>query len=161
MNAVVRELKQQATQELANEGWPGTPRFQPRIDLRYAGQGYEISVPLNAKSFAAFEAEHQRVYGFKFDQPIEIVTVRLTATINRAPKKWAAPKVAAKNTAQSVKLRYSGKSVAATLIERGARKSASGPAVITEYSATTFVPPGWKAAEDQHGNLLLSQSRKK
>jgi N-methylhydantoinase A len=157
LKAVIAELRQQAATELRNEGWPGKPRFRRRIDLRYAGQGYEISVPLTANSFAAFEAEHQRVYGFKFDQPIEIITVRLTATIARAPKKWTAPKSMAKDGSQRLKVRYEGKNVAATLIERGAGKSFSGPAIISEYSATTFVPPRWKANEDRHGNLLLTK----
>jgi N-methylhydantoinase A len=155
LNSVIAGLRQQASRELKDEGWPGTPRFRSRVDLRYAGQGYEISVPLSAKSFAAFETEHQRVYGFKFDQPIEIVTVRLTATIARAPKKWTAPKPAARNTAHRTTLRHAGKSVTATLLERGARKAASGPAIISEYSATTFVPPHWKATEDPQGNLVL------
>ena len=157
LNAVIADLKQQAAIELKDEGWPGKPRFQPRIDLRYAGQGYEISVPLAANSFADFEAEHQRVYGFKFDQPIEIVTVRLSATIARAPKKWTALKTAAKDRAHRVEIRYAGKNVAATLVERGARKSLSGPAILSEYSATTFVPPNWKAREDRQGNLVLSK----
>jgi len=161
LNALLAELKQQAINELRDEGWPGQPRFQPRVDLRYAGQGYEISVPLTANSFAAFESEHQRVYGFKFDQPIEIVTVRLTATIARAPRKWIAPKAVARKITHSVKLRYAGKSAAATLIERGARKSVRGPAIISEYSATTFVPLQWRATEDRRGNLLLSRSTRK
>jgi N-methylhydantoinase A len=161
VNTVIAELKEQAKRELRNEGWPGQPHFQPRVDLRYAGQGYEISVPLAANSFADFETEHQRVYGFKFDQPIEIVTVRLTATIARAPKKWIAPKTPAKNASHRVTLRSSGKNVAAMLLERGARRSISGPAIITEYSATTFVPSNWKAAEDRHGNLVLSRVGRK
>ncbi len=31
----------------------------------------------------------------------------------------------------------------------------NGPAVVTEYSATTFVPPRCKASVDSHGNLLI------
>jgi len=157
LNSLIAELKQKAITELTNEGWPGKPRFQPRVDLRYAGQGYEISVPLTANSFDAFEAEHQRVYGFKFDQPIEIVTLRLTATIARAPKKWVAPRLAAKNAAHRVKLHYRGKTVTTTLLERAARKTVSGPAIITEYSATTFVPMDWRASEDPRGNLVLTK----
>ena len=154
LNQIIGELKQQATSELQKEGW-GKPHFQARMDLRYAGQGYEMSVPFGPNSFAAFEAAHQRVYGFKFDQPIEIVTVRLTATIARAPRKWTAPKAGVERGAHKIRLYYAGNRVPARLLERGARKSIPGPAIISEYSATTFVPPGWKAAEDRHGNLVL------
>jgi N-methylhydantoinase A/oxoprolinase/acetone carboxylase beta subunit len=83
------------------------------------------------------------------------VTVRLTATIARAPKKWTAPQMAATSTAQRVTVRHSGKNVSAALVARGARKTLSGPAIISEYSATAFVPPNWKAAEDRQGNLVL------
>jgi N-methylhydantoinase A len=32
----------------------------------------------------------------------------------------------------------------------------SGPAVVTEYSATTLIPPDWKARVDEYGQLLLT-----
>jgi len=31
----------------------------------------------------------------------------------------------------------------------------AGPAIIEEHDASTLVHPGWEAAVDQHGNLLL------
>jgi len=31
----------------------------------------------------------------------------------------------------------------------------AGPAVIEEHDASTLVHPGWEAAVDEHGNLLL------
>ena len=31
-----------------------------------------------------------------------------------------------------------------------------GPAIITEYSATTWVPEGWTARVDELGNLILT-----
>ena len=81
--------------------------------------------------------------------------------IARAPRKWAAPKAVVENAAHKTRLYYAGNRVAAKLLERGARKSILGPAIVSEYSATTFVPPGWKAAEDRHGNLLLSKIARK
>ena len=32
-----------------------------------------------------------------------------------------------------------------------------GPAIIIEYSATTYVAEGWQARVDQYSNLLLSK----
>jgi N-methylhydantoinase A len=36
-------------------------------------------------------------------------------------------------------------------------ESIEGPAVITEYSATTFVAANWSAAVDGFGNLVLQK----
>jgi N-methylhydantoinase A/oxoprolinase/acetone carboxylase beta subunit len=32
----------------------------------------------------------------------------------------------------------------------------SGPAIVAEYSATTLIPPDWKARVDNYGQLLLT-----
>jgi N-methylhydantoinase A len=32
-----------------------------------------------------------------------------------------------------------------------------GPAILSEYSATTLVPPGWVARVDPFGQILLKQ----
>ena len=34
-------------------------------------------------------------------------------------------------------------------------ESVAGPALIEGYSATTWVPPGWRIARDAAGNMLL------
>src|SRR5205814_1331993 len=34
-----------------------------------------------------------------------------------------------------------------------------GPALIVEFSATTFVPPGWQAAVHRAGHLVLNSMR--
>jgi N-methylhydantoinase A/oxoprolinase/acetone carboxylase beta subunit len=47
------------------------------------------------------------------------------------------------------------------VIARDAMKSGRklfGPAVITEYSATTFVAPDWCAETDRNGNLRLQKT---
>jgi N-methylhydantoinase A/oxoprolinase/acetone carboxylase beta subunit len=31
----------------------------------------------------------------------------------------------------------------------------SGPAIVAEYSATTLIPPDWRARVDDYGQLLL------
>jgi N-methylhydantoinase A len=34
-----------------------------------------------------------------------------------------------------------------------------GPAIVTEYSATTLIPPDWTASVDRIGNLILEPCR--
>src|SRR3989442_15884956 len=66
---------------------PHDPRqavFQESVDLRYRGQSYEINIPLRADLAGAFRREHRRRYGYASrDEPIELVTVRLTARLPR------------------------------------------------------------------------------
>ena len=56
-----------------------------------------------------------------------------------------------------------GKRQSASLIARAELLSGdcfSGPAVISEYSATTLVPAGWRAQVDAYGQILLTATQK-
>lgn len=154
LKAEVRALQTVAQNELRTEGWQGKPRFAARVDLRYAGQGYEISVPLSRTSFADFETEHERLYGLKHDLPIEVVTIRLTARLASSKPKLKTAGGKARRIGVTP-VRHGGKRRKATLVERGSGLKLHGPAVITEYSATTYLPPGWRAVQDSAANLLL------
>lgn len=47
-------------------------------DLRYEGQGYELTVPFKKNLKTSFEREHEKFYGYSLkNHPIEIVTLRL------------------------------------------------------------------------------------
>jgi N-methylhydantoinase A len=155
------DMRRTAQAELRREGWTGKIDFKSHVDLRYAGQGYEISVPLDGGSLAAFEAEHQRVYGFMFSKPVEVVTLRLSATVRMERPKLAAPKqtkVGAK-LALPVQVYFNRKQHKAKYLQREALGPSplAGLAVIGEYSATTFVPLNWTARADKAGNLILTQ----
>jgi N-methylhydantoinase A len=39
----------------------------------------------------------------------------------------------------------------------GVGASFSGPAIVEQFDATTVVPPGWRAAVDAFGNLILER----
>jgi N-methylhydantoinase A len=54
---------------------------------------------------------------------------------------------------------FSGKKLTTAIYERNqlaVGKRYSGPAVITEYSATTVVPPGMRFWADAAGSLLVN-----
>jgi len=53
-------------------------QFEARLEMRYRGQGFEISVRHGARALEEFHREHQRMYGYsRVGSPVEIVTVRL------------------------------------------------------------------------------------
>src|SRR5437899_9547424 len=62
----------------------GDAVFNASVDLRYRGQSYEINIPLRADLARAFRREHRRRYGYASrEEPIELVTVRLTVRLPR------------------------------------------------------------------------------
>ncbi|MGH8764778.1 MAG: hydantoinase/oxoprolinase family protein, partial [Burkholderiales bacterium] len=85
------ELRAEADALLARDGVaPEARRFEFALDLRYLGQGYELTVPvstapLDAAALAAagatfHEMHHQRFAHADPDSPVESVALRLTAT---------------------------------------------------------------------------------
>src|SRR5690606_2947447 len=76
---MMREAAQRLTEDDAAEAdW----QFDCSLELRYLGQSHEISVPLSEGSFADFEREHRRLYGYALDdRPLELICLRLSATV--------------------------------------------------------------------------------
>ncbi len=94
-------------------------------DLRYAGQSFELTVPLQDGLAAAFHRAHEEQYGFaERDREIELVAVR-TVDIRRGPRL----DLPASDSTHVV-----------------------GPAVVELPGSTCWVPPGWVGARD--GRML-------
>ena len=143
-----------------------------RADLRYQGQGFELSVavprgPVDeavlAGIEAAFAAEHHRSYGHVLpDHRVDFVTLRVTGT--RAPQgARAVSEVRRTPPAASAPTRiaYFGDSFGALptpVIERAGLgpEPRPGPLIIEEYEGTTIVPPGTSAMLDAHGNIIIT-----
>ncbi|MGB7137023.1 MAG: hydantoinase/oxoprolinase family protein, partial [Acidobacteriaceae bacterium] len=88
LEPLFRELEKQARDEFAGEGLAGEPAYS--IDLRYAGQGYELNVPwtvtIAGESVQAFHRLHEERYGFcERNKPVQIVSVRLRMTAAAEP----------------------------------------------------------------------------
>ena len=134
-------------------------------DLRYAGQSYELTVPWHAQNPAQpFHREHQKIYGYANpERAIEIVTIRVRAT--RAAEK---PKLETRRAPNASVLKrekppvrriHSGGAWRVTPVYRRAQLSGAklrGPALLVDYGSTTLVPPGWRFALDEHGNLKIT-----
>jgi N-methylhydantoinase A len=163
-----KKLEALALAEFKAEKWEGKVRIHRSLDMRYKGQGFELSIPFAANSLALFHVEHQRRYGYSTPgKPVEVVTARLRAWISSKSRLGAAarPQSAAKRRipqAESGEAIFSGKKVRLKLYEREMLRPGiafAGPALVTEYSATTVVPPGWKARVDNRGNLTLESAK--
>lgn len=155
-------MQRAARDHFQREDWKEQLAFEPSVDVRYSGQGYELNIPFTARVLTAFHEEHQRRYGYNHpDRDVELVTLRLRARM-RSPQ----PKLAARGSRSRVSaprpevatIIFDGKKLNAPVYERAnlqpGRKYA-GPAVVAEYSATTAVPPGLQFGVDKAGNLLI------
>ena len=160
LQAVFRELEHDARAGFRREQWPGTVRFTRSVDVRYRGQGYELSVPFTPALLSRFHQEHQRRYGYSHPgREVELVTLRLRTTIpTRMPASTFRPEAKRKQAASTARVFVGGKLQPARIYDRASLvmgRRYAGSVVITEYSATTFVPPGMRFRVDAAGNLLV------
>src|SRR5215831_3006066 len=164
ITAEFRKLEIDAKREFKAEGWRGAPVLEHSIDLRYRGQGYELNVAAGAKIEQRFHKEHQRRYGYNHpSREIELVTLRLRASL-----KASQPRISASHNrsghaqrltnADRAQVFFNGRSLTTPIYERSSLltgRSFTGPAVITEYSATTVIPPKKRFWCDRTANLLI------
>jgi N-methylhydantoinase A len=137
-------------------------RFETRLAARYAGQSHEIPVPLSADYEHSFHRAHERLYGYADRRrAVEVVDVCLRAVARRHVA-YARVGQPAPGRASSHRLYWRGRWTTAVLLDRTAlrhRARVRGPAVVTELSATTLIPPGWSARTDDHGHIRLRHAR--
>ena len=158
-------LSQGASRDFRAEGWQGKIQEQLTIDTRYRGQGYELNIPFSPKLIADFHRSHAQRYGYSHpDREIEIVTLRLRATLKSPQSRITneRQKQPAKSNPQVKTERapviFNGKPQTTSIYERDRLtlgKKYSGPAIITEYSATTVIPLKASFFIDQAGNLQV------
>ena len=156
-------LRRKAQDDLRAEGWEGKVTNHASVDVRYRGQGYELNVPYTRGLIAAFRREHERRYGYSYPgREVELVTLRLRASVKstiRGGTRASNHRDPARRFAASrAPVFFDGKTVSAAIWARELLppgRKLSGPAVVTEYSATTVVPPGKRFWIDRAGNLVI------
>jgi N-methylhydantoinase A len=176
-----RDIEAKAASELAEEGLdPSAAVFERDLDMRYAGQGYELRVPLsglwqNTLDAAALEAArarfdevHEKIHGHAAkEKPVEVVSYRLRVRVGvpkyqpqalPAAAPSAPPPAAIKGTRR---VAFEADKTRDTTIydrdELAVGVTFAGPAIVEQFDATTVVPPGWRAFVDRHGNLILER----
>ena len=152
------ELEHEARAAMAAEGIaPDDVVIERFVDARYAGQSYELRVPADDWMEALHRAHDQR-YGYSNRANVaEAVTLRVDAHAGSA----GAPQFELTVTAGESS-RHPVFCDGAWLNVRSAPRHSlqaalSGPAVITEYSSTTWVPPGWRVEPLGSGALLMQR----
>jgi N-methylhydantoinase A len=165
VESVFAALEAAGADEMRREGVAEDAiEFERRLDLRYVGQSYELTVPAGGDLAARFHAEHDRVYGFSAEsEPIECVSLRLT-TVGRIakppPRALAEGGAPAEKARREVYFAEAGGYVDCPIYDRyalGAGARLGGPAVVEEFDSTTVVHPGYGLRVDDHGNLWIER----
>ena len=159
-------LEDEARHILAGAGFAnGAGRVDFELDMRYRGQAYELTVPVQpgrtlADAEHAFHAAHEQAYGHASPvEETEIVTLRARATGDLGAPDWdgLAPPVAAGRARLSDRTvgneRYA-------VLERDALSAGDlvdGPAIIEQEDSTVVVAPGWRLALGAAGSGILER----
>jgi N-methylhydantoinase A len=157
-------LEEEAREWLAAETIAGEARLERTAELRYRGQSFELAVPYGGDMAAAFHALHAARHGHaQPDRAIEVVNLRLRAVGPVSPVRLPEaepgdPDPAPARIAAGHPVRVQGAEVRVDIFERErlhAGMRVAGPALVVEYSSTTWVPAGAAAEVDRHGSLVM------
>lgn len=146
---------------------PSSVRINRTLDIRYAGQSYDLTVPFAGNYVAAFHRAHEQRYGYS-DRTRSCEVANIRARFSGSVPKPGLPKLRVGNSnpegavIDKTNVLFSGRRYPTTIYDRGKLQAGNrilGPAIVTEYSATTVIPPQWTGHIDSYGNLILEPRR--
>ena len=167
-------MRDEGREWLAEQAASVPPAFEHAADVRYAGQSFDVSVPVPAEAAeagdldaiaASFHDEHARIYGHAHrGNAIEIMALRVRVR-SSLPRPAAQSVVAAGHTdapPRHRRARFNGAWHEAPLhswtdLPPGWR--APGPAIIEQETATVVVPPAFTVVLGEYGDLVLERRR--
>lgn len=179
VTAAFAALEDKARNALAVDGYSSDMvSFRRLADLRYTGQAYELTVEVDSGEVTAallegivdrFHREHEKTYGHaNAGDPVDLVGLRLQASpvaTDEIPygKYWR--RMAGGKGDHPVSRRsYFGPETGFHDVPVLGRTGLSetprpGPVIIEEGESTCVVPPGWSAALDTYGNIVLERNQ--
>lgn len=172
INSVFAELAAQARTDLTGEEFPADRiSVEYAIDMRYAGQGYEMTLPcphpLKPGDLAtlrrAFDEEHRKSFGHTApSEPVEIVSWRLRGVGRVPPVTLPKYEVAGLRLDAAVrevrKARFQGKMLECPVYQRerlDVGVSFAGPAIVDQLDCTSVIAPGQIATVDAYKNIIV------
>ncbi|MCS6891867.1 MAG: hydantoinase/oxoprolinase family protein [Rhodovarius sp.] len=173
LDALFAEMRAEAEAILAPAAPVASLEERRQAFMRYRGQGHEVAVPLPPGPYAGrdagrllragFEATYRALYG-RLIPGLEVEALTWTLSLAEAkplparlPPLPPAPAPAAARQRRIIDP-ATGAVVEADVFDRaqlppGAR--IRGPALVQEEATTTVIPPGFSAAHDAAGHLVL------
>ena len=158
-------MEEEAREGMTAEGMPRSRIAMLRsAGMRYLGQAWDLVVRLPGsvtdlkKIEMLFHEAHQKRYGYRSNDPVEIVSLRVSA-IGEVAKptlpEWSqgGSLEAARRETRQV---YFGRMQAVPVYLRDKLPHTArveGPAIVEEMGAVTVVPPGWRLEVGRLGEL--------
>ncbi len=171
VDALFAEMEAVALKDLHQEDFPDDRiALERTLDLRYAGQGYEVTLPCDLRDGGLaglrtrFDQSHQRNFGHMApDEPVEIVSYRLRG-IGRVPlvtlKSYQPQGTALKDALRETRpVRFDGATLDCPVYQRerlDVGTDFAGPAIIDQLDCTTIIPPGHHARVDDHKHIIVT-----
>ena len=140
------------------------------LDLRYTGQAFDLRVPVVGRNdisatLTAFHRAHKARYGHSdIREAVEAVALRVvTVGRNGCPAPTTdLPGKSGKPIGVTSLYGEAGRLKAPLFLREdlAADQQISGPAIVLQLDATTFVAPEWQGTVDRQGNLVLTKGSK-
>jgi N-methylhydantoinase A len=150
-------------------------RLNYEADVRYFRQGYEFSLAIEPDRLGSgglselagrFSLAHERIYGFKLDQPVEFVNLRAIGV--GAVQKIKLPKFekegpdAKAAVVEQHRAYFDGSFSSVNVYDRTLLRAGNrirGPAIVTQMDATSVVHPAHTAEVDEYLNILITPDK--
>src|SRR5216684_2402031 len=175
MNDMFERLATQAREELHGDGFARDDiRIERALDMRYAGQGYEIAVPCPAEPLRVvdlkqlrltFDQQHAGMFGHMApEEPVEIVSYRVRGVGLMPPvelPKFERTGAALSDARRSMqRARFDGAEFDCPIYQRerlDVGSSLAGPAILAQLDCTTVIRPGQVGRIDEWKNVIVTQ----
>jgi N-methylhydantoinase A len=171
IQATFAPLEKLATEELDADGFANNAiRIERALDLRYAGQGYEVSMPYSETDGGLealrqrFDELHRAMFGHMApDEPVEVVSYRVRGVGLVPPVEMPKFKRTGASLADALRerrrLRMNGEPIDCPVYQRERLDiglSLRGPAILDQFDCTTVIYPGQTARVDEWKNLIIN-----
>ena len=177
VNGLFERMVAQALEELRDDGFAADHiRIERALDMRYAGQGYEIAVPCPVQPLqeadlkqlrATFDQQHRAMFGHMAPQePVEIVSFRVRGIGLVPPVEMPKFKPAGTTLRDARRelrrVRFDGRELDCPVYQRerlDVGLTVAGPAVLDQFDCTTVICPGQTARVDEWKNLIVTHGQ--
>jgi N-methylhydantoinase A len=173
LDALARALAAEAEATLAKEGYHASRRIiELSADLRYVGQDHALTLPLfganidpavAARLRDAFQAEHERIYGYRSERErVQIIGLRCLGR-GLSPHRKLPDRLDVLRRAAPAETRrrcYFGAErgwIDTAIVSRASLsgRRVQGPAIIEEDDSATVLNTGWSATLDAWSNIVI------
>jgi N-methylhydantoinase A len=168
-------LEAHARDDLRRDGFSDAEiRIERALDLRYAGQGYEVTMTCTAEQTQAldalrktFDAEHKALFGHMAPaEPVEVVSYRARGLGLVPPVAMPTFKPEGRTLADALietrQVRFDGAEVSCPVYQReklDVGLTLRGPAILDQFDCTTVICAGQTARVDAWKNLIVTEEK--